>query len=331
MPEFSAVEHSIEHVELHANNGRRGSAAAGSAGSTSLGEVLLVIVRHRVVVLSVLGALLAACLLYCLIAPREYDATARVALRTVPASSLILDDTAPRASTSELGSMVQIETVAGVLRSDRLAWKIILDQKLYDVPAFRGRFAYRFPGFRPEAAGPDAQACLLERFRESLQVGTVPRTLLIEIRFRSQDPRLSADVVNALIAAYGRQQADQRAQATREATRTLDDELHNLKARADEDDRRLAGFQKKHGILIAPQSFSNGAPAASGHLSALVEVDELSMGLRPTHMNETREFRRSWERNSQRQTRIACFERPNTSRPCSATRKWCSPSIHGCP
>lgn len=221
MPEISAVEHSVEHVELHANNGRRGSAAAGSAGSTSLRAVFLVIARRRFVVISVLGLLLAACLIYCLAAPAEYDATARVALRTAPASSLTLDDTAPRASGSESGSMVQMETVAGVLRSDRLAWKIILDRKLYAAPSFMGRFALRFPGFRPEAACNDAQAWLLERFHDSLHVGTLPRTLLIEIRFRSRDPQVSADVVNALIEAYGQQQADERAQATNEATRRL--------------------------------------------------------------------------------------------------------------
>jgi uncharacterized protein involved in exopolysaccharide biosynthesis len=40
---------------------------------------------------SVVGGLLLLCLLYCLIAPNQYEATARVALRTSPASSLSLD------------------------------------------------------------------------------------------------------------------------------------------------------------------------------------------------------------------------------------------------
>ena len=175
--------------------------------------------------------------------------------------------------------MVQTETVAGVLRSDRLAWQVILDRKLYASPAFMGRFATRFPGFRPDAADPYAQSYLLERFQDRLHVGTLPRTLLIEIRFRTRDPRLSAEVVNGLIAAYGREQADERTQATREATRKLQDQLRDLKARADEDDRRLGAFQKEHGILVAPETLANGAPAASGHLSAVVEVDELGKEL----------------------------------------------------
>jgi uncharacterized protein involved in exopolysaccharide biosynthesis len=42
------------------------------------------------VVLPVLG-LLVVCLLYCLFAPKEYEATAKVALRMSPVSSLNLD------------------------------------------------------------------------------------------------------------------------------------------------------------------------------------------------------------------------------------------------
>ncbi len=173
--------------------------------------------------------------------------------------------------------------MAGVLRSDRLAWKVILDESLYRSPAFMGRFAVRFPDFRPEIANPGAQSYLLDRFQDRLHIGTFPRTLLVEIRFRSRDPRLSAAVVNALIAAYAQQQADLRKQATGEATQTLEKKLASLKARAEEDDRRLAAYQTKHGILIAPETLSNGAPGASGHLSALVQVDELGKELAAAH------------------------------------------------
>ena len=41
----------------------------------------------------------------------------------------------------------------------------------------------------------------------------------------------------------------------REAVRKLQDQLQDLKAQADEDDRRLAAFQKKHGILLPPRRF----------------------------------------------------------------------------
>jgi len=278
LPEIPAVERDAVHVEMHAQNGRPPSAQAQPADATSLRSLLQILLRRRGQVLFIFGGLLVFCLIYCLVAPREYDARARVALLAMPASSLSFDSAAPRAP-SELAAMVQTETVAGVLRSDRLAWQVILDRKLYAAPAFMGRFPARFPGFRPGAPDANAQTYLLERFQDRLHVGTVPRTLLIEIRFRSRDPRLSADVVNALMAVYGQQQAEQRMQATQQAVLKLQDQLHTLKARSDENDRRLASFQKKHGILIAPETLSNGASTSTGHLSAVVAVDELGKEL----------------------------------------------------
>jgi polysaccharide biosynthesis/export protein len=228
---------------------------------------------------AVVGGLLAACFLYCLIAPNQYEATARVALRTSAASSLSLDGPEPVVSASVLSAPMQLETLAGVLRSDRLAWKVILDKKLYLSPAFRGRFGARYPEFRPDAAGTDAEEYLLERFQDRLHVNTLPRSLLVEIRFRSRDARVSAEVVNALIAAYGEQQGELRKRATNEAADRLQTQLNQLRTRADEDDRKLAAFQKKHGILMSSETLANGKPATAAHLPAMLELDELGREL----------------------------------------------------
>ena len=59
--------------------------------TTSLRALWDVVVRRRRLVLGIEGGLLLACLLYCLIAPNQYEASARVELRTSPASALSLD------------------------------------------------------------------------------------------------------------------------------------------------------------------------------------------------------------------------------------------------
>ncbi len=83
----------------------------------------------------------------------------------------------------ELSSSIELETLAGVLRSDRLAWKVITGLKPYQALGFRGSFARRFPAFRPQAPSPVAQAWLLKRFSWRLHVETLPRTLLVGIRY----------------------------------------------------------------------------------------------------------------------------------------------------
>src|SRR5258708_5564317 len=146
-------------------HGRDTSSGSRASPSTSLQTIFQTLVSRRRMVVSTVGGLLLTCLLYCLIAPRQYEARARVALRTAPASSLSLDGQERAISPSLLSTPVQLETLADVLRSDRLAWRVILNEKLYESPVFSVRFPARFPGFRPESPGTDATSYLLERFQ----------------------------------------------------------------------------------------------------------------------------------------------------------------------
>jgi polysaccharide biosynthesis/export protein len=229
---------------------------------------------------SVVGGLLLLCLLYCLIAPNQYEATARVALRTSPASSLSLDAGESSVASSSLTTPLQLETQANVFRSDQLAWRVITGLKLYQAPGFMGNFAHRFPGFKPDQAeSAAAQAWLLERFQRRLHVETLPRTLMIQIRFRCRDAALSAAVVNGLIRVYDEQDSEARVAATAQASGWLQSQLRDLKARVEQDQHRLADFQSRHGILTAPETLANGQMGESQHSSALLEIDELSRQL----------------------------------------------------
>ena len=256
---------------------RRGHDAHDS--TRSLRELWGVLVRRRRLVVCVVGGLLLVCLLYCLIAPNQYEASARVALRTSPISTLSLEAPEPFGSASILSAPVQQETLANVFRSDQLAWKVITGLKLYQAPGFMGRFASKFPDFRPDTPAADAQEWLLKRFRQRLNVQTLPRTLLIEIRFRSRNAALSASVVNALIAAYGQQDIDARVQATAQATTWLGNQLKELKARVDQDQQRLAAFQREHDLLTTPEMPANGKPSETEHTSAMLEIDEMGRQL----------------------------------------------------
>src|SRR5437879_11433246 len=84
-----------------------------------------------------------------------------------------------------------IDTQIGILGTDALAMEVINDLHLDKNPKFTGQ------------AGQSAnQDRLVELFRKSLKISKVKGTRLIEIRFRSTDPRLAADAVNQLSNAY---------------------------------------------------------------------------------------------------------------------------------
>jgi polysaccharide export outer membrane protein len=241
-----------------------------------LRELAAVVSRRRRLFLGIEGGLLLVCLLYCLIAPNQFEATARVALRTAPASALSLDATGGAlAAASILSAPLQQETLANYFRSDQLARRVIADLKLYQAAAFNGRFEHLFPGFRPDAQSPDAQAYLLERFQKRLRVDVLPRSLVLEIRFRSRDAALSAAVVNDLIRVYGEQDSEARVRATVQQSDWLASQLKDLKARVERDEERLTAFQREHGLLSAPEMMGNGQPGEEQHNSTLLEIDEL--------------------------------------------------------
>ena len=281
MPEIPAAQ---PDSPLDADRGLHGHVSRQSS-STSLREVWRVVARRRRLVAGVVGGLLLLCLLYCLITPNQYEASARVALRTSPTSSLSLEAQEPQISASVLSAPVQLETLADVFRSDELAWRVITELKLYKAPAFMGNFAHRFPAFltdAPAADSPDyagARDYLLDRFHRRLRVQSMPRTLLIQIRFRSKDAALSAAVVNALIRAYGEQESELRVQATVQASDWLVGQLKELKSRVDRDQLRLTAFQNAHGILSTPETLANGQAGDTQHTPGLLEIDELGREL----------------------------------------------------
>lgn len=275
MPDVPVFQHDLQRD----SDVRPVTGVSRHNASISLRELWRVLVRRRRLVASIVGGLLLLCLLYCLIAPNQYEASARVVLRTSPASSLSLSGAEPLISASILSAPLQLETLANVLRGDQLAWRVITDLKLYQALGFMGRFAHKFPDFRPEAPGADAQAYLLERFQRRLHVQTLPRTLLIQIRFRSNDAALSAAVVNDLIRVYGQQDSESRVQATAEASGWLDGQLKELKERVEQDQQRLSVFQSNHGLLSTPETLANGKPGETQHNSTLLEIDELGRQL----------------------------------------------------
>lgn len=243
--------------------------------NTSLRELGRVLVRRRRLGLSVLGGLLVLCLLYSLIAPNQYDATAKVALREAPASTLEEQTAQPLAAASLLAAPLELETLANVFRSERLAWRTIAEQKLYEAPGFQGRFQKKFPGFRPDAPGADAREWLLTRFKRQLLVESVPRTLVLQIRFRTKDPALSAAVVNGLIHGYEEDESEAHMRATTEDSNWLRGQLKDLKARMETNQARLSAFEQEHGILTSPamEGEQKDQSANNPMLVQLVELD----------------------------------------------------------
>jgi polysaccharide biosynthesis/export protein len=242
--------------------------------SRSLAELWLTVRRNGGLFFGVVGALVAACLLYCLIAPSEFEASGEVELRSAPDSLLAGDRREPAPSGTFAPAQVQLETLANVLRSEQLAWHVITQLRLYSDSGFSKNFQRKFRSFNPDAPSADAKEYLLRRFREKLTVESLPHTLVLAIRFRSHDPALSARAANELIKGYQRQEAESHIEATRGRTEWLNAQLRELKQRVDRDDIKLAEFQRVNGIVSA--SGRSGDNAEIGQGGVITSITELN-------------------------------------------------------
>jgi uncharacterized protein involved in exopolysaccharide biosynthesis len=77
---------------------------SGAPITTSLRQLGRILWSRRRFIAMIEGSLLLLCLLYCLLAPNQYEAAARVELRTAPASALNLESNEPMVSASILSA-----------------------------------------------------------------------------------------------------------------------------------------------------------------------------------------------------------------------------------
>jgi capsular exopolysaccharide synthesis family protein len=131
-----------------------------------------------------------------------------------------------------------IETQIGILQTDALALQVIRDLQLDANPRFTG-----------DAKQPVNQDILVKSFHSNLKVSRVKGTRLIEIRFRSTDPQLSADVVNSLSKQYVDQYYRSQFQVSQQISDYLAGQLTELGAKVEESQHKLIDYEKANGLF----------------------------------------------------------------------------------
>jgi capsular exopolysaccharide synthesis family protein len=93
------------------------------------------------------------------------------------------------------------------------------------------------------------ESMLIDTFRGGLKVATVNNTRLIEIHYLSSDPRLAADIANALVSAYIEQNYQTKFESTMETSDWLARQLADLKLKVETSQEKLIRFQREKGIV----------------------------------------------------------------------------------
>jgi polysaccharide biosynthesis transport protein len=206
--------------------------------------------RRRIVLACFLGCVTLAAL-YCGLKPRRYEAIARISVGQEGTDPLSIESMMP--TSMDMDSKLQ--TQVKILTSESLAWSLISDLRLDLKIAFAGKKTAAQNGLlsTPDAAISSIddfrRAGLLAVFSKSLKVDAIPHTSVIEIRFRSSDPHLAAQVINRLSSAYVERNFRTRYDATVQASGWLSKQLDDLKTNIEQSQEKLSSYQKGQGII----------------------------------------------------------------------------------
>lgn len=156
-----------------------------------------------------------------------------------------------------------------ILRSRVLASRVILDQGLErhslfttdgQSDGFLSRIRKRLEawGSQSQTHGENEEQALVnplvsQAYLDRLEVRPLPRTRLVKVSFSSPDPGLSAQIVNAHVAAYSRYGVELRTQTNRDAERFLEEKLVELKERVRNSEAALNVYGREKGILSADE------------------------------------------------------------------------------
>lgn len=139
------------------------------------------------------------------------------------------------------------QTQYKLLSGRGLADTVIERLKLYGHPEFAGKPR---PGKKP----PDPtdhvfREKLIDGFLARLSVRPVRLTRLVDVAFEARDPKLAADIVNDLAAAFIDLNINMKYAATEQATTFLAEQIKGLQAEIQQKENQLQGFEAQANIV----------------------------------------------------------------------------------
>jgi capsular exopolysaccharide synthesis family protein len=132
---------------------------------------------------------------------------------------------------------------------------------------------------------PQQHRALVGIIKGGLSVSVVPNTDILQIRYRNNDPKLAADVVNQLVETYSDEDIRTRFERTVHVSAWLEKRLEDLKQEASDTQRKLADYQKAHNIVGTDES-SNLTIQTLEHVSNDLDTAESDRIIKESRMRD---------------------------------------------
>ncbi len=213
--------------------------------------------RRKAIVLASLAAM-AATLVYCLLATPQYTASASILVD--PRDKQVVSNDVNPSSIAADGGVTQVESQGSVLLSNKVLLRAIDVTHLESDPEFNG--VGRFGAItrwlsvfsKPqdtEQKLEDLQAKTLIALRKHASYKRADKVLVLDLAVYANDPDKAAAIANAIADAYLVDQADTRAAAGREASKSLTSRLGELQAKVQEAEDAVEDYRTKNNFVVS--------------------------------------------------------------------------------
>lgn len=211
-----------------------------AVADTTLSETLITLRKRRWIVAACVLIGLAYGVYKAETQPKIFEAFGRIQVRSGSSNEYRVN---ALQTTAEGSKML---TEVAILESNSLMLTVARDMDLANNPDFLGG-----PGPNPRAniEDPFVRQSVLSRMHGNLHVTQVPKTDIIRISFDSLSAKLSADVVNKMIAAYVQRSFETRFDSTRRVSSWLSGQLEDLKQQVQTSQEQVMDLQKRLGIV----------------------------------------------------------------------------------
>lgn len=209
---------------------------------TTLSEALITLRKRRLVVI--------ACVLVGLLygiykaetQPRMFEAFGRIQVRSGSSNEYRVN--AVQGYSADSASRMLTEVA--ILQSDSLMLAVAREMDLANNPDFLGGKA---PVPRASLDDPKVRQGTIHRLQSNLHISLVSKTDIVRISYSSLSPKLAADIVNKVIAAYIQRSYETRFASTQRVSNWLSSQLDDLKQQVQTSQEQLMDLQKRLGIL----------------------------------------------------------------------------------
>lgn len=198
-----------------------------------------------------------------LVLPKQYEAGA----------SVVIDIKPDPVSAMAFPSMAMpsfMATQVDILTSDRVALRVIRDLKLLDNPALREQW-------QTEGEGKGTiEQWLTDLLKKNLDVRPSRESNVIQVQYRSPDPRFAAGLANAFAAAYIATTLELRVDPAKQFSSFFVAQSKDARAALEAAQARLSDYQREKGIIAADERMDVENARLAELSSQLVQMQAIS-------------------------------------------------------